>query len=103
MGDLSGDEEIVVNGRFEGTLRAERRVTIGADAEMLGEVHAREIVVAGRVRGDVHATERAELRSTCTIEGNVHAPKIVIAEGARLEGKVAMSEKKEPGAAPGPK
>ena len=98
MGDLSGDEEVLVNGRFEGTLRAERRVTVGPEAEVLGQVHAREVVVSGRVRGDVHAAERAELKSTSTIEGNVHAPKIVIAEGARLEGKVAMSEKKDVGA-----
>ena len=96
MGDLSGDEEVLVHGRFEGTLRAERRITVGAEADVRGQVHAREVVVSGRVHGDVHAAERAELKSTCTIEGNVHAPKIVIAEGARLEGKVAMSEKKEP-------
>ncbi|MDQ6894666.1 MAG: polymer-forming cytoskeletal protein [Acidobacteriota bacterium] len=102
MGDLSGDEEVVVNGRFEGTLRAERRITVGTEAEISGQVHAREVVIFGRVRGDVHAAERAELKSTCTIEGNVHAPKIVIAEGARLEGKVAMSEKKDAGPAPGP-
>jgi cytoskeletal protein CcmA (bactofilin family) len=66
---------------------------VGPEADVRGQVHAREVVVSGRVQGDVHAAERAELKSTCTIEGNVHAPKIVIAEGARLEGKVAMSDK----------
>ena len=95
MGDLSGDEEVLVHGRFEGTLRAERRVTVGPEADVQGQVHAREVVVSGRIRGDVHAAERAELKSSCAIEGNVHAPKIVIAEGARLEGQVAMGNDRQ--------
>lgn len=95
MGDLSGDEEVLVHGRFEGTLRAERRVTVGPEADVQGQVHAREVIVSGRIRGDVHAAERAELKSSCAIEGNVHAPKIVIAEGARLEGQVAMGDDRQ--------
>lgn len=75
-------------------------MTVGPEADVKGEVHAREVIVAGRIRGDVHASERAELKSSCTIEGSVQAPKIVIAEGARLEGTVAMSGKPDPGSAP---
>lgn len=114
MGELSGDEDIVVNGRFQGTLRVDRRVTIGPEGNIEGEIHARQVVVAGRVKGDVHASERAELTSSGAVEGSVHAPKVVIAEGARLEGSVAMSEEKiasapagggpaaSPGGGPGP-
>ncbi len=94
MGELSGDEDIVVNGRFQGTLRVDRRVTIGPEGDVEGEIHARQVVVGGRVKGDVHASERAELTSSGAIEGSVHAPKVVIAEGARLEGSVAMSAEK---------
>ncbi len=100
VGELSGDEDIVVNGRFHGTLRVDRRVTIGPEGEVEGEIHARQVVVGGRVKGDVHASERAELTSSGAVEGSVHAPKVVIAEGARLEGSVAMSGDKSP-AAPG--
>ncbi|MEO8191116.1 MAG: polymer-forming cytoskeletal protein [Acidobacteriota bacterium] len=100
VGELSGDEDIVVNGRFHGTLRVDRRVTVGPEGEVEGEIHARQVVVGGRVKGDVHASERAELTSSGAVEGSVHAPKVVIAEGARLEGSVAMSKDQTP-AAPG--
>ncbi|MCA1582392.1 MAG: polymer-forming cytoskeletal protein [Acidobacteria bacterium] len=94
VGELFGDEDIVVNGRFHGTLRVDRRVTIGPDGDVEGEIYARQVIVGGRVKGDVHAAERAELTSSGAVEGSVHAPKVVIAEGARLEGSVAMSGEK---------
>jgi cytoskeletal protein CcmA (bactofilin family) len=98
VGELSGDEDIVVNGKFHGTIRVDRSVTVGSEGDVEGEIHARQVVVGGRVRGDVRASERAELTSSGAVEGSVQAPKVVIAEGARLEGSVAMS----PGEKPGP-
>ena len=95
VGELSGDEDIVVNGRLEGTIRVDRKVSIGPEGTVQGEIHARQVVVGGRVNGDVHASERAELTSSAVVEGGVHAPKVVISEGARLEGRVAMSEEKK--------
>lgn len=96
VGELAGDEDIVLNGSFQGTVRVDRRITVGPEGSVEGEIHGRQVLVAGRVHGDVHASERAELTSSCTVEGGVTAPKIVIAEGARLEGSVAMSAGKPP-------
>lgn len=91
VGDLSGDEDIVINGRFEGTISVERRVSVGPEGDVHGDVKARQVVVSGRVQGKVLASERAELTSSAVLEGSVQAPKIVIAEGARLEGSVLTS------------
>jgi cytoskeletal protein CcmA (bactofilin family) len=91
VGDLSGEEDVAVDGRFEGTIAVEGKVGVGAGGDVRGDVRARHVTVSGRVQGQVIATERAELTSTAVVEGSVQAPKIVIAEGARLEGKVATS------------
>jgi cytoskeletal protein CcmA (bactofilin family) len=99
VGELTGGEDVVVNGRFEGTLRVERRVTVGPRGDVDGEIRAREVIVFGRVKGDVLASERAELTESAAVEGKVQAPKIVIAEGAKLQGNVAMSP--ETASAPG--
>lgn len=90
VGDLSGDEDIVVNGRFEGKIRVEKSVTVGAGGDLEGDIAARSVVVGGRVRGQITAGEKAELLESAVVEGSVQAPKIVIAEGAQLEGNVAM-------------
>lgn len=91
VGELSGDEDIVIHGRFEGNIDIQRRVTVAPSGQVKGDIHARSVVVGGRVQGQVRADERAELLASASVEGNVHAPKVVIAEGAQLQGKVAMS------------
>jgi cytoskeletal protein CcmA (bactofilin family) len=90
VGDLSGDEEILVNGRLEGKIRVERKVVVSEGAEVEGDVQAKSVIIGGRVHGQVMASERAELLPTGRVQGNVHAPRIVMAEGAQIQGRVVM-------------
>ena len=91
VGDFSGEEDIVIQGRVEGNIDIPCRVTVAPAGEMKGDIHARSVVVGGRVHGQIRADERAELLASASVQGNVHAPKVVIAEGAQLQGNVAMS------------
>ena len=90
VGDVSGDEDLVVNGRLEGKIRVDRKVVVNAGGEVEGDVQARSVIIGGRVHGQVMATERAELLPTGRVQGNVHAPRIVMAEGAQIQGRVVM-------------
>lgn len=90
VGDVSGDEDLVVNGRLEGKIRVDRKVVVNAGAEVEGDVQAKSVIIGGRVHGQVMATERAELLPTGRVQGNVHAPRIVMAEGAQIQGRVVM-------------
>jgi len=91
VGELSGDDDIVVEGRIEGKIRTDRRVTIAASGDVEGDVLARSVLVAGTVRGQILASERAELAASAVVQGTVQAPKVVIAEGAQLQGSVSMT------------
>jgi cytoskeletal protein CcmA (bactofilin family) len=90
VGDVTGDEDVVVNGRVEGKIRVDRKVVVSADAEVEGDIQAKSVVVGGRVHGQVTASERAELLPSGRVQGNVHAPRIVMAEGAQIQGRVVM-------------
>lgn len=103
VGEISGDEDIVVQGRCEGNIRVNRKVTVAASGELQGDVHGRWVVVGGRVHGQIEADERVELLASASVQGNVHAPKVIIAEGAQLQGSVAMSAAAPPPAPPTPK
>ncbi len=100
VGEVSGDDDILVQGRFEGNVQGGRNVTIAPSGELKGDIHARSVVVGGRVQGQIRADERAELLASASVEGNVHAPKVIIAEGAQLHGNVAMSTTAASPAAP---
>ena len=96
VGEISGDEDIVIHGQVEGNIDIPRRVTVAVPGQMKGDIHARSVVVGGRVNGQIRADERAELLASATVQGNVNAPKVVIAEGARLQGNVAMTAEGSP-------
>jgi len=109
QGELSADEDVVVEGRVEGEISVTQSLKIGPGAQVNAEVKAQSVIIAGKVVGNVTATERVELLQSGTLEGNIRAPKIVIAEGAQFRGSVDMGSRakdappepaREAGAAP---
>ena len=93
QGELSGDEDLVVEGRVEGKISVTKGLRIGPQAQVNAEVKAHHVVIAGRVVGNVIATEKVEILPSGILEGNIRAPKIAIAEGAQFKGSVDMGGK----------
>ncbi len=104
QGDLSGDEDLVIEGTVDGKLELpNHQLTIGAHGSIRGAVHAKSVLVIGRVTGDVHGSERVEIQATGIVEGDVTAPRLVIAEGGVVNGNVHMGQKPpREGSAPRP-
>jgi cytoskeletal protein CcmA (bactofilin family) len=97
QGELSGDEDLSIEGRVEGKISVSKTLRIGAAAQVNAEIRAHAVIVAGRVVGNVSATERIEILPSGSLEGNIRAPKIAIAEGAQFKGSVDMTAKGGPG------
>ena len=95
IGELSGDEDVLVEGQIEGEIRITRDLRVGAGGVVKAKVSAQSIIVSGEIVGDCEATGRVELQSTGKLTGNIRAPKIVIAEGAMFRGNSDMSGKKD--------
>jgi cytoskeletal protein CcmA (bactofilin family) len=90
-GEISGDDDLVIEGRVEGDVRAGRELRIAQSGSVKATVHARSIVIAGEVVGDCVASTRVEILPTGRLSGNIRAPKVVIAEGAVFRGNSDMS------------
>ena len=90
-GEISGDEDIVVEGVVEGSIRVSREVRVAPTGSVRANVEARSIVVSGEMVGDCAATGRVEIQATGRLSGNIKAPRIVIAEGAVFRGTSDMS------------
>jgi cytoskeletal protein CcmA (bactofilin family) len=95
VGELSGDEDVLVEGQIEGEIRISRDLRVGSGGVVKAKVAAQSIIVSGEIVGDCEATGRVELQSTGKLTGNIRAPKIVIAEGAMFRGNSDMSGKKD--------
>jgi cytoskeletal protein CcmA (bactofilin family) len=94
-GELTGDEDVVVEGNIEGQIRITRDLRVGASGVVKATVEAQSIIVSGEVVGDCQASVRVEIQATGRLTGNIRAPKIVIAEGAMFRGNSDMSARKD--------
>ena len=95
-GDLSGQEDLVLEGMVEGRVELpDNQLTIGAKGRANAELNAKTIVVVGRVTGNVRASERIEIQASGIVEGDVSAPCLVVAEGAVVNGSIEMGASKK--------
>lgn len=92
-GELVGSEDLVIDGRVEGTINLRQHLlTIGPDGRITAEVTAKSVVVLGQVEGNIAATEKIEIRENGTVDGDISAPRVAIAEGAHFRGSIDMQQ-----------
>ena len=93
-GDLSGDEDLEIEGRIEGQIQLpNHQLTIGAHGRVKAQIEAKTVVVVGHVSGNVTATERCEVQASGVVDGDIRAPRLLIQEGAVVNGNIEMGEK----------
>ncbi len=105
-GEVTGDEDVLVEGAIEGQVRISRDLRVAASGSVRANIEANSVIVSGEVLGDCTAAVRVDIQATGRLTGNIRAPKIVIAEGAVFRGNSDMSPRQEPRAGvmggPGP-
>lgn len=89
-GELSADEDLLIKGRVEGTIRHSSSLTIGDGGHVKANVAAEYIVVEGRVEGDLVGSKCVKVRDTAKIDGNIVSPSVSLVEGAKFNGKIDM-------------
>jgi cytoskeletal protein CcmA (bactofilin family) len=89
-GELSAQEDLIIQGSVEGSITHTQSLTVGTDGTMKGDIRARVIVIDGKVEGDLYATESVNIRATAKVKGNVFAPRVGIVEGAFFQGQIEM-------------
>ena len=94
-GEISGDEDVLVEGTVEGQIKIARDLRIGSGGVVRATVEAQSVVISGEMVGDCSATSRVEIQATGRLTGNIRAPRIVIAEGAVFKGNSDMSARKD--------
>lgn len=93
-GDLTGDEDLVVEGRVDGKIDLKQNnLTIGTNGKVKADIFGRVVTVEGEVDGNVVAHEQAILRKAGAIRGNITAPRVVLEDGSRFKGSIDMEAK----------
>jgi cytoskeletal protein CcmA (bactofilin family) len=89
-GDITSEEEVVVQGNVRGKLTTTDAVSVGAGSVVQADISGSSVSIAGQVTGDVTAPERVDIQAGGRLVGDVKASRFTIADGASFKGAVDM-------------
>jgi len=103
-GELSGSEDLYVDGTVEGTIQLQgNNLVIGPNGHVHADVNAKGVAVQGKLEGNIRASEKVELRKSAVIVGDIVTQRIAIEDGAYFKGKVDIQkEPAKPNSPPSP-
>jgi cytoskeletal protein CcmA (bactofilin family) len=88
-GQLSGSEDLYVDGTVEGSIELEgNNLVIGPNGQVRANVNAKGVVVQGKLEGNIRASARAELRKSAVVVGDIFTQRVAVEDGAYFKGKV---------------
>lgn len=90
-GELSADEDLVIQGTIEGTIAHHKKnLTVGKEGRVKADINAASVTIEGHVDGDIHGDDFVELAKSAVVTGNIFSPRIKMADGARFNGSIDM-------------
>jgi len=90
-GDISGDENLVIEGKVDGKIRLDsHQVDVGQSGKVNANITAKVIKIAGEVRGDITGTEKVIVSRSGNVHGNIVAPRMTLEDGAIFKGSIDM-------------
>lgn len=91
-GDISGTEDLVLEGKMEGTINLPKNeILIGPDGQVKADLTALKVSIEGHVTGDIRGSERVVIKHSGKVEGNIVAPRVVLEDGCQFKGSVEMN------------
>lgn len=98
-GELSGDEDVVIAGQFEGEIDLPNHtLTIVEGGQVRANIQADNVVVQGEATGDVTGFARVVVVRTGHVRGNIKSRSVIIEDGAVFNGSIDMTGPEAEGA-----
>lgn len=92
-GKLSAEEDLLIQGEIEGSIKHTSKLTIGKEGKIKADVTAEYIAVEGSVIGDLKSSQSVTIHESADIDGNIYSPTVSLLEGAKFNGTIDMSGK----------
>jgi cytoskeletal protein CcmA (bactofilin family) len=103
-GELSADEDLIIEGKIEGTIAHHKKhLTVGRQGRVKADIHASSVIVEGQLVGDIHSEGIVSLAKGADVKGNIFCGRLVMQDGAKFNGKIEMVEPEPAKAAEVPK
>lgn len=87
-GEVNGEGDFDILGRFEGEISVTGRVYVAEGAQVDANISAGAIVIGGTVRGNLSATARVEILQSGVLTGTLRTGSFSAADGASVKGEM---------------
>jgi len=95
-GEISGREDLYVDGEIEGKVHLEdAKIVIGPNGRLTADIEAREILVLGKVKGNLHGRDSVTIGRTGHVIGDVVTRYISVEDGAQVQGSLDVTRTDE--------
>jgi len=94
-GEISSQNDIRIDGTFEGKIISEGRVVVGENATIKGDVISAFVDIWGKMEGDLYVKDTLSLKATSKVNGNLHIKRIQMELNAIFEGTCQMISEDE--------
>ncbi len=92
-GELSGDEDLVIDGKFQGKIKlGNHNVLVREGGNVKADIHVNSITIKGNVKGNIYASGKVFISEEGQLHGDINSPTISIMDGARFKGSVIMDK-----------
>ena len=91
-GELTFEDTLRIDGKFEGTIRSKHALIIGDKGDVQADIDVGSVSIDGTVRGNIVAREKIEIHPHGRVFAKLQAPILKIEEGAHFEGEVSSAD-----------
>ncbi|MBI1949198.1 MAG: polymer-forming cytoskeletal protein [Deltaproteobacteria bacterium] len=96
-GNLSGAEQLVIEGAVEGHISLKNHLTIKETGRITADITTHSLMVHGQVSGNIEANDLVSLSAEASVVADIKAPRVVLEDGARFKGRIEMDVQLPPG------
>jgi cytoskeletal protein CcmA (bactofilin family) len=96
-GNLSGAEELIIEGAVEGHIILKNHLTIRETGRITADITTDSLLIHGQVSGNIECNDLVSLSAEATVVADIKAPRVVLEDGARFKGRIEMDVELPPG------
>ena len=91
-GEVSGEEDLRIEGKFEGTVNLPgHEVIVGETGRVSAQIKAKVVTVDGEVEGEIEGVEKVVISKTGRMHGNLAGPRLILEDGGVFTGRMDMN------------
>ena len=90
-GSLTAQEDILLEGRFNGEVRLlENALVVGPTGDIHADIRAQNVTIHGKADGDIKASDQVEISASGSMRGDILSPRVILLDGAKFKGRIDM-------------